>query len=86
MLNKYDLVDTFNDAIRNENEFVGVLIKFEKRREPELIINSKGNLHYKLKYYKNNYDRFLSHKHASSVQIVDCARADSVDKIGELLL
>ncbi len=82
---KDQLNEIFEQAFINDDEYIAVLVQFDNRDKPEIIINHKSNFHYKLNYYNSVYDFVLDHKHANNVRITDACSGNSLSEIEYVL-
>lgn len=78
------LTETFERAIRENHEVVGVRIEMDGFPEDEIIINPIVNAEDKLKYYQDTYDGSLHHKYADAIRIVGWASGDVKEAIESL--
>ena len=81
-----ELTEIFDQAIKNNANYIGVCVKTEGYDEPEIIINPKKNFKDKLNYYKNAYNNDLVLNTYSGVSIIGCEFGDSVDEVADWLI
>ena len=62
-------------------QFFAIKIEMDDFPDSEVIINPIINMVEKLEYWKNTYNEDLTHKHSSSIKIVDFAMGDSYEDI-----
>ena len=72
---KQELIDCFNEGLENDCQMIGVLVDIKNYDYSELIVNNRQNIKKKLEYYKETYDKNLSHRHADNICITDFAYA-----------
>lgn len=70
MLNKEDLIKTFDEAKEN-NLDVAIELTVPTREDTEIIIVRNGNLDYKLNYYLNNYNDKLELERCTDIKMID---------------
>ncbi|MEG1310475.1 MAG: hypothetical protein RR942_06570 [Romboutsia sp.] len=86
MLKINNLEKCFEEAKKDEVEFVGVLISMDGFKRPEIIINGYENFDKKLEYYKGAYNEDLTLKAApNKVKIIGFTMGDTFEEIENLL-
>lgn len=73
MLNMKKLIHTFENAIENNHDAIGVKIRTQGYPEDEYIINPNENFKCKLQYYRKTYDENLVLKTYSGIRIIGIA-------------
>lgn len=89
MTKKEKLIELFEDAIINDDEFVAVAVETNGNDEYEIIINPRENFEKKLEYYKNSYNDDLVLNTYNAIKIVAAVEFDGYlmfDDILEMLL
>lgn len=81
-----NLTNTFEFAIRNDANYVGVAIKMKDMPENEIIINPNDNFEDKLKYYQGAYNQDLTLKANPNIRIVGLTYGDSFEEIQDDLM
>lgn len=85
MRNLSELKDCFEEAIRLEAKFIGVLVTMPGVDCPELIINPTENFEYKLAYYSRAYTESLTLKTCKDILIITCAYGNSLEEVNAKL-
>lgn len=80
-----DLEELFEDAIKDNSNYMAIIIKTEGYQDAEIIINSRVNFDKKLEYYKRAYNDDLTLKSFNGIKIVAGICADSLCEIEECL-
>ncbi|WP_294376922.1 hypothetical protein [uncultured Clostridium sp.] len=81
-----DLEKCYDEAVKNEENFVGVKIQMQGYPKPEIIINPSENFSKKLEYYKNSYNEDLTLKAFDGIKIIGCAHGECFEEIYDDLL
>lgn len=86
IINKENLKNCFNFAIKENKKFIGLLIAMDGFDKPEIIINTRENFEKKFEYYDKTYDDNLEHRFAKGIKIIGYATGINFEKIEKNLL
>lgn len=85
ILKKSEFVNTFENAIRDGNKYIGVKISLINAPEPEIIVNPASNFDAKLTYYKTAYDDNMRLHHNRDIRILGVATGNTVAAVAKML-
>jgi hypothetical protein len=80
-LNIKNLENCFNEAIKQDYDYVAIKVKMLDMPKDEIIINPRENFEIKLNYYKHAYNDDLTLRHNANVQIVGFTYGDRFEDI-----
>lgn len=78
MTKKEQLREVFNQAVKEEKDFIAVAIKTRDSEGLETIINPRCNFMQKLEYYENAYNDNLVLKSYDGIEIVHFVAYDDI--------
>lgn len=69
-LSRESFINYFLIAMENNYKFIAVIIKDDRLKKPEIIINMAENMEEKFKYYLDAYDDILILKTCEHIRII----------------
>lgn len=69
-ISRESFVNYFLIAMENDYKFIAVIIKDDRLKKPEIIINMAENMEEKFKYYLDAYDDVLTLKTCEHIRII----------------
>lgn len=75
-ISRESFVNYFLIAMENDYKFIAVIIKDDRLKKPEIIINMAENMEEKFKYYLDAYDDVLTLKTCEHIRIIGVAFFD----------
>lgn len=76
-----ELEECFINAVKENKNYVGVLVEMQGFEAPELIINGRANFETKLAYYLKAYNEDLTLKTFNGIRILACNSGYSLDEL-----
>ena len=86
VLTMAELVDVFNRAISQEENYIGVRIETQGSARPEIIINPTENFETKLEYYQKAYNDDLTLKSFNGIKITGFMYGENFAEIQDWLV
>lgn len=80
-LNMINLENCFEEAIKQDCDYVAIRVRMVDMPKDEIIINPRENFEIKLNYYKHAYNDDLTLRHNANVRIVGCTYGNGFESI-----